>query len=335
MKQNIIDHAQFKVKAGNGGNGRASFHHDKRKIKGGPDGGDGGNGGSIFLLADTQVATLKKFAGVDRFEAPHGGHGGANNAHGRNAKDLTIKIPAGTQIKTQSDTGEWVTIADLDTHGDSICIAKGGKGGLGNNALKSSRNTTPLVGEPGEKGENKLIQLELKILADIGFVGLPNVGKSSLLSVLTAARPEIADYPFTTLSPNLGVLSIETHHDVPASKPIVIADIPGLIEDAHEGKGLGIAFLKHIERCKALVYVLSPESDLLEQYYTVYHELKAFSPTLVEKPRLIVINKAELIDNQNEIREQFQEQNLDVLFTSVYHATGLEELKKAMTELVT
>jgi GTPase len=343
MKPNLIDQATFKVKAGNGGNGRVSFRHDPKKIKGGPDGGDGGNGGSIHLVTNPQIGTLKKFAGIDRFEAPHGGHGGKANRHGKNADDITIEIPVGTFVYEQQGK-EKIEVADLSTPHQTFTIAKGGVGGRGNNALKSSRNTTPKIAEPGEKGERKLIHLELKILADVGLVGLPNVGKSSLLSVLTAARPEIANYPFTTLSPNLGVLETrnqkpETNHktghgSLVTGRSLVIADIPGLIEDAHAGKGLGIAFLKHIERCQALIYVLSPESDLLDQYYTVYHELKAFSPTMVEKSKLIVINKAELIDNQDEIREEFKQQQLDILFTSVYHSTGLEEIKKAMQALV-
>lgn len=347
MKQNLMDQAEFEVVAGRGGNGCVSFRRERGVLKGGPDGGDGGDGGSIWLVADVNLATLKKFAGKDRFEANNGGAGRSWQKTGRKAEDVEIKVPVGTQIrlkiedsrfKNNTETQEqWRELADLDKAGQRVRVARGGRGGRGNEALKSSINTTPRVAEPGEAGERFELRLELKILADIGLVGVPNVGKSSLLAVLTAAKPEIADYPFTTITPNLGVLRL-------AQDKLVIADIPGLIEDAHEGKGLGVAFLRHIERCKALVFVLAAEGqideasvgqELWQQYLAVKKELEAYGQDLAEKPAMVVVNKGDLIVNfKFFIFNFFREKGVEILIVSALTGEGLEELREKLVGLV-
>lgn len=346
MKQNLIDQAEFEVGAGYGGNGKVAFSHSWQRIKGGPGGGDGGDGGSVYLVADENMATLKYFTGRDKFKAQDGGHGGINNQHGRNAADLEIRVPVGTMV-TIGD--EQPRIVDMDTPGQRVLVAKGGKGGRGNKALAHSRNTTPMEAEPGEKGEKFKLKLELKVLADIGLVGMPNVGKSSLLTRLTKARPEIGDYPFTTISPNLGVLELRVTGDewrANARNPqletrhLVIADIPGLIEDAHEGRGLGIAFLKHIERCKGIGYIVSPLAEnskaegLWKQYVMVKDEMKEYSPALLEKPSLVVINKLDLIsEDKSAIINYFKKQGVEILLVSALTGEGVEELKQRLVEL--
>ncbi|MBU0569299.1 GTPase ObgE [Patescibacteria group bacterium] len=327
----MIDEARFKVKAGDGGNGRVSFRREKYVPKGGPDGGDGGDGGSVFIKADANLNTLRFYAGKDRFEARNGYGGGGGKEHGKDAKSIVLTVPVGTivyDIETKQQ------LIDLDKPEMQYCLAKGGKGGRGNWHFRSSTNTTPRYAESGTLGEVKKIQLKLKVLAHIGLVGFPNAGKSTLLSVLTGAKPEIANYPFTTLSPNLGVMK------TPGRDGLIIADIPGLIEGASEGKGLGTRFLKHIERCKLLVYVLYPEDDNLElqnkkfaealwkQKQKLERELKTFNPLLLKLPSLTVVNKKDLFNEKQAqaIKNFFKTKKQDVIIISAVTKENLETL---------
>lgn len=298
----MIDEASFLVKAGDGGDGRVSFRREKYVPKGGPDGGDGGKGGSIYLKTEDNLNTLRFYAGKDRFVAENGQKGGKAKRHGRNSQDIILKVPVGTMVY-EYETNK--LLIDLNQSNKSFCLVKGGQGGYGNFYFRSSTNTTPRTAEKGEKGEQKRIRLELKVLAQIGLVGLPNSGKSTLLSLLTRAKPKIANYPFTTLAPNLGVMDTSSQKD-----GLVIADIPGLIEGASLGKGLGIRFLKHIERCQLLVYLIYPEDNylnlngeiiakrLLMQKQKVKKELKTFNPELLKLPKLTVVNKIDLLSEE-------------------------------------
>ncbi len=286
----MIDFARITIKAGDGGNGRVSFRREKFVPKGGPDGGDGGKGGSVWLETDKDLNTLKPFQFQKKFSAQDGEAGGKNKRHGADGNDLVIKVPVGTVVNKE---------LDLDKEGQKICLAKGGKGGKGNWQFRSPTMTTPRIAEAGTTGEAKQLALELKLLADVGLIGLPNSGKSTLLSVLTKAKPKIADYPFTTLEPNLGVM--EGSHP----SGLVIADIPGLIEGASKGKGLGIEFLRHIERCKILVHLLDgaklltePAKSLLRDYEVVRSELSSYSTSLIEKPEIVVLNKIDVLNKQ-------------------------------------
>lgn len=293
----MIDFAKINIKAGDGGNGRVGFRREKFVPKGGPDGGDGGDGGSVYFQADKDLNTLKPFQYQKKFAAENGEAGGRAKRHGKNGEDLVIQVPVGTVIKLINSKNQWPI--DLSQAGQRACVARGGKGGRGNWQFRSSTNTTPKTAEAGTKGEEFNISLELKLLANVGLIGLPNGGKSTLLSVLTAAQPKIADYPFTTLEPNLGVLRQAQDKD-----SLVIADIPGLIEGAHEGKGLGIEFLRHVERCKVLVHVLDgakllqPSKGLLADYQTVRQELASYSKSLLEKQEIIVLNKIDLLSEK-------------------------------------
>ena len=278
----MIDFAKITVTAGNGGAGKVAWRQDKFVRKGGPDGGNGGRGGSVWLEVDPDLNTLKNFQFQKKFRAESGQMGGKAKRTGRGGEDLVIKVPVGTVVNK--------TI-DLVKPGEKICVARGGSGGRGNWVFRSPTNTTPKTAEPGGPGETKTLTLELKLLADVGLIGLPNAGKSTLLSVLTKARPKIADYPFTTLEPNLGVMD-----------DLVIADIPGLIEGASRGKGLGIEFLRHVERCRVLVHVLDGSKynvykgyDFYNDYLSVRKELGQYSPKLLAKPEIIVLNKIDLV----------------------------------------
>ena len=299
----MIDSAIFKVKAGDGGNGLVGFRQEKYVPKGGPDGGNGGDGGSVFLKTSSHLNTLSFFAGKNSFKAEDGDHGGRAKRTGKNGGDLTILVPLGTLVYEVKGKRKKLLV-DLKDPDSEICLIQGGKGGRGNWFFRSSTNTTPREAEEGEKIEEKTINLELKVLAQVGLVGLPNAGKSTLLSVLTRARPKIASYPFTTLSPNLGVM--KNGH----GKELVIADIPGLIEGASEGRGLGFKFLKHIERCRLLVFVLFPEEEMLEfskeklassiwkQMLKIKKELKSFNETLSSLPAIVILNKKDLLPKE-------------------------------------
>ena len=290
----FLDQAKIYVKAGNGGSGSASFRREKFIEFGGPDGGDGGDGGSIILVAKENLNTLIDFRYQQHFKAEKGQNGMGKKKTGRNGKDLVLNVPIGTQIFEEDNN---TLIEDLKKIDEKVIIAKGGGRGLGNVRFKSSTNRTPRKKTDGSEGESFWIWLQLKVIADIGIIGMPNAGKSSLLSVLTKAKPKIANYPFTTINPNLGVTSY-------SDKEITIADIPGLIEGAHEGVGLGDKFLRHIERCKSLIHLIDiTENDILENYLKIRKELSKYSNGLLKKKEIIVFNKIDIM-NVNEINEK-------------------------------
>lgn len=299
----MIDYAQITITAGRGGRGKVGWRQDKFVRKGGPDGGNGGAGGSVYLAVDPNLNTLKNFQFQKKFSAEPGQMGGNNRRTGRGGQDLIIKVPLGTVVKDLKSN-----IYDLVSPGQHFCVARGGRGGRGNWAFRSPALTTPKFADPGEAGETKTLTLELKLLADVGLIGLPNAGKSTLLSVLTKATPKIADYPFTTLEPNLGVMSLDTRSEILDARKknlrskiydlrsFVIADIPGLIEGASQGRGLGIEFLRHVERCRVLVHLLDATSKTIAaDYNQVRNELGQYSPKLLEKPEIIILNKIDLL----------------------------------------
>ncbi len=286
----FIDQAKITVAAGKGGDGVIAWRKEKYIPKGGPTGGNGGTGGSVIFLADPQLSTLLDFRYYRKYEADAGNPGGADNCTGRSAEDLVIKVPVGTLIKN-AETEE--ILADLVTQYEQVTIAKGGRGGLGNNFFKSPTNQAPRHKTDGKPGEEFELELELKLLADVALVGFPNAGKSTLISRISAAKPKIADYPFTTLVPNLGIVQAPEEH-----RSFVVADIPGLIEGASEGKGLGLQFLRHIERSSILLFLLDGSDTVQppeEAYEILKKELKAFSKELMKKPRMILITKADAL----------------------------------------
>lgn len=285
----FIDEAKIRVEAGNGGNGCCSFLRLKFMPEGGPDGGDGGDGGSVFLEADEGINTLVDYRYARIHQAQHGEKGHGRNASGKGGKDLILRVPVGTMVYDE-DTNE--LIADLTVNGQKECVAKGGGHGVGNARFKSSTNRSPRRTIPGQPGELRHLRLELKVLADVGLVGMPNAGKSTLIQALSAARPKIADYPFTTLYPNLGVVRVSQH------RSFVMADIPGLIEGASQGAGLGIRFLKHISRTSLLLHMVDiapPEGDPVADIQAITEELRQFSPELIAKERWLVLNKIDLL----------------------------------------
>ena len=290
----LVDEAQIEVTAGNGGNGCVGFRREKFIPMGGPDGGDGGNGGSVWLQADENLNTLVDFRHERSFKAQRGENGMGRQMYGKGGEDKVVTVPVGTVV-TNVDTDE--VIGDLTRHGDRLLVARGGKGGLGNMHFKSSVNRSPRQATPGEAGEERVLKLELKLLADVGLLGLPNAGKSTFIRAVSAATPKVADYPFTTLYPNLGVVSVEPH------RSFVIADIPGLIEGAAEGAGLGAQFLRHLQRTGLLLHLvdLAPMEGGVEgvspaeQVRAIEHELGKHDPELLAKPRWLVLNKADLM----------------------------------------
>lgn len=287
----FVDEAPIVVEAGKGGNGCMSFRREKYIPKGGPDGGDGGDGGSVFLQADDAVNTLIDYRYTRRYRAPNGGNGTSRNCTGQKGEDLILRVPVGTTA-IDIDTGE--TLGDLTEDGQRLMIAQGGFHGLGNTRYKSSTNQAPRQTKPGQEGESRNVKLELKVLADVGLLGLPNAGKSTFIRSVSAAKPKVADYPFTTLVPNLGVVSIEDH------RSFVIADIPGLIEGAADGAGLGTRFLKHLVRTQLLLHIVDmapfDESDPAERVMAISHELEQFSPGLAERDRWLVLNKLDMVE---------------------------------------
>jgi len=320
----FLDQAKIYVKAGDGGSGSASFRREKFIEFGGPDGGDGGDGGSIILLAKENLNTLIDFKYQQHFKAQRGQNGMGKKKTGRNGEDLILNVPVGTQIFEEDNN---TLIEDLKKTGEKVIIAKGGKRGLGNVRFKSSTNRVPRKKTDGSKGEGFWIWLQLKVIADIGIIGMPNSGKSSLLSILTKARPKIANYPFTTINPNLGVTSYN-------DKEITIADIPGLIEGAHEGIGLGDKFLRHIERCKSLIHLIDiTENNILENYLKIRKELSKYSNSLIKKREIIVFNKIDTIET-NLIDEKIyffkKKIKKNIYKISVVQNTGLLNLKKIL-----
>ena len=285
----FIDEAVIEVIAGSGGNGAVSFRREKYVPRGGPDGGDGGRGGSIYALADRNINTLIDYRYARIHRAGRGENGRGADQYGRGAADIVLRVPVGTVI-TEEDTGE--TVADLAEHGARALLAKGGKGGLGNLHFKSSTNRSPRQSTPGEAGEQRRLRLELKVLADVGLLGMPNAGKSTLIRAISAARPKVADYPFTTLAPHLGVVRSDENHS------FVVADIPGLIEGAAEGAGLGHRFLRHLQRTRLLFHVIDvapQDADPVAGARAIVKELKRYDENLYSKPRWLVLNKLDLI----------------------------------------
>jgi GTP-binding protein len=287
----FIDEAIIDVHAGDGGNGAASFRREKYVPRGGPDGGDGGRGGSIHLVADRNINTLIDYRYARIFRAQRGENGRGADQYGKGGEDITLRVPVGTVV-SDADSGE--ILADLSRDGARALVAKGGKGGLGNLHFKSSTNRAPRQTTPGEKGEDRRLRLELRVLADVGLLGLPNAGKSTLIRAVSAARPKVADYPFTTLQPNLGVVRTDVDHS------FVVADIPGLIEGAAEGAGLGHQFLRHLQRTRLLLHVVDlvppdPEADPVADAHAIVAELRKYDPSLADKPRWLVLNKLDLV----------------------------------------
>ena len=324
----FLDQAKIYLKAGNGGSGSASFRREKFIEFGGPDGGDGGHGGSIIFIADKNLNTLIDFRYQQHLKAEKGQDGKGKKKTGKSGKDLILKVPVGTQIFEEDNN---TLVEDLTKSGQKIIIANGGKGGLGNVRFKSSTNRAPRKKTGGSTGENFWIWLQLKVIADIGIVGMPNSGKSSLLSVLTSAKPKIANYPFTTINPNLGVASYD-------NKEITLADIPGLIEGAHEGIGLGDKFLRHIERCKNILHLIDITNDnLFENYSKVRKELFKYSNKLTKKKEIIVFNKTDMI-SEDEINEKInifnKKINKKIYIISVIKNKGLTAIKKVLISYV-
>ncbi len=289
-KMKFVDEAIIRVEAGNGGNGCVSFRREKFIPRGGPDGGDGGDGGSVYLVGDVNINTLADFRFTRRFRAEHGQPGQGRNCTGKSGSDIYIKVPLGTLVM-DADTEE--VLGDVVEEGQVLKVAQGGFHGIGNTRFKSSTNRAPRQSTPGTPGEHRRLKLELKVLADVGLLGLPNAGKSTFIRAVSAARPRVADYPFTTLHPNLGVVGIEAH------RSFVVADIPGIIEGAAEGAGLGIQFLKHVSRTRLLLHlvdVMPPDgSDPVEAVNTIARELENFSPELGAQERWLVLNKLDLV----------------------------------------
>lgn len=287
----FVDEATIRVEAGNGGDGACSFRREKFIPRGGPDGGDGGRGGSVLLVAQSGLNTLADFRFTTVFRAPHGERGGSRQCSGKAGEDLIVPVPLGTVVH-DAETGE--LIGDLTRDGDRLLVAQAGRGGLGNTHFKSSTNRAPRHIVPGSPGEHRELTLELKVLADVGLLGLPNAGKSTFVRAVSQARPKVADYPFTTLHPHLGVVRVEGH------RSFVIADIPGLIEGAAEGAGLGVRFLKHLARCRVLLHLIDlvppdPDADPVAGARTIAAELEKFSPELATRERWLVVNKIDLL----------------------------------------
>ena len=326
----FIDEAIITVHSGDGGKGCLSFRREKFIPRGGPDGGDGGKGGDIILSTTSRKRTLYQFRFQRHFKAKNGAHGQGKKKTGKNGLNLTIELPPGTLV-IDADTGH--LIKDLVDSGETFVILKGGRGGQGNTRFKTSTHRTPRFAQPGEPGETRTLKLELKLLADVGIIGLPNAGKSTLIAAISAARPKIANYPFTTLTPSLGVVQTDW------AEPFVVADIPGLIKGAHQGTGLGIKFLRHIERTRILVHLIDVSSidpdDPLQEYQTINQELVMYDEKLVQKPQIVVLNKLDL-PGVRKAAEIFQSAVKDkkVAFISALTGQGLEQLKSQIVQLL-
>ncbi|MEO1236979.1 MAG: GTPase ObgE [Planctomycetota bacterium] len=331
----IVDTAHIEVRSGRGGDGCVSFLRMKYVPKGGPNGGDGGDGGSVILVADPEVETLLDFAGRHHWRAQAGEAGRGKSQHGKDAEDLEVRLPPGTLVY-HAETGG--LIVDLDERGKRFVVAEGGKGGYGNERFKTPTNQSPREATPGGEAVELPLRLELKLIADAGLVGKPNAGKSTLLSVLSAAEPKIADYPFTTLVPQLGIAELPSRNNDGYGRRLVLADIPGLIEKASEGAGLGTRFLRHIERTRVLIHVLEPEpadgSDPIENYRVIRRELEAHSPALAAKRELVALSKMDLLGGLEDhavAREMVSEAlGRPVVVFSAATSSGLDELLEAV-----
>jgi GTP-binding protein len=323
-----VDTADILVCGGSGGNGVVSFHHEKFIPLGGPDGGDGGKGGSVYLVADRSVNTLKQFKRQRQFKAASGKDGGKQKKHGAKGDDLIIKVPLGTTVVLNKEEQE-VLLADLSQQGQKVLVAKGGRGGLGNVHFATSINQAPKTATKGMPGEEHRLVLDLKLIADVGVIGYPNAGKSTLLTALSKARPKIADYPFTTIEPALGVVEV-------GMKTFVLAEIPGLVDGAHLGRGLGHEFLRHAERTKILLHLIDGSSPtVIDNMNNLNRELALYKPEMAQKPQLVAVNKVDLPDVQArlpDIRRLFKSLGIKVFFISAVTGQGLSEL---MPEIMT
>lgn len=320
----FIDEAKIYVKSGEGGRGCVSFRREKYVPRGGPNGGDGGDGGDVYIIANENMASLLDHRYRQHYRAKRGEHGKGKDMHGKNGEDLYVPVPPGTIVR-DFDTGD--VIGDLTKNAETLLVARGGRGGKGNARFVTSTNQAPRNAEPGGEPEERTLLLELKLLADVGIIGFPNAGKSTLISRISAARPKVADYPFTTLVPNLGVVSYVD------GKTFVVADIPGIIEGAHEGAGLGLQFLRHVERTKLLVHVLdlSPMTgrDPIDDFETLNLELRSYSPELYEKPQIVAPNKIDITESREkleEIRGYFEKRGIPIFPISGATGEGLKEL---------
>ncbi len=328
----FIDFARIYLKAGKGGDGAVAWRREKFEPSGGPFGGDGGDGGSIILQTDEGIRTLMDFRYRRSYKGENGENGGTKKQFGKYGEDIILKVPVGTLVKDEETEG---IIIDLKEPGQTYTVVKGGRGGRGNARFATATRQAPSFAEPGKEGDERGIILELKLLADVGLIGFPNVGKSTILSTISSAKPKIANYHFTTLKPNLGVVKVEE------GKSFVIADIPGLIEGAHEGIGLGHEFLRHIERTSVLVHVLDISGyegrDPIEDFHTINQELFQYNEKLKEKPQIIVANKMDIPgaeENLKRVREEFEPKGYEVLELSAATLQGLEELKYKMWDIV-
>ena len=333
----FLDEAIIDVSGGNGGHGCVSYRREKYVARGGPDGGDGGHGASIYLIANANTDTLSNFASKKFYKAQVGQAGAGQRRTGKSGDDLYLKVPPGTLIKDDSGSGQ--IIGDLMHHGDQVLVVRGGRGGYGNSHFKSSTRQTPDFAEKGEPAEKKKIQLELKLVADVGIIGYPSVGKSTLISVISNAKPKIADYEFTTLVPNLGVVEV-------SDRSYIVCDVPGLIEGASDGKGLGHQFLKHIERCGILVHILDVQralhtgeldiDQLVTDYKAIRRELEKFSPSLMERDELVVLNKIDLAPDKVDETVSYLTGKGIIIFGTISNATteGVEDLKTRLLPIV-
>lgn len=322
---NFVDYVKIFARSGHGGAGSAHFRREKFVAFGGPDGGDGGRGGSIVLQGDRQYWTLIHLKYRRHQFAEDGGNGSGARSTGKDAKDIVIPVPLGT-VARNADTGE--IVGEVTEQGERLVLLKGGRGGLGNWHFRSATNQTPRYAQPGEEGAEGAFILELKVLADVGLVGFPNAGKSTLLSVVSAARPKIADYAFTTLEPNLGIVEVHDH------KSFVMADIPGIIEGAHEGRGLGTRFLRHIERNSVLLFMIPADSDDVRRDYGILlGELTQYNPELLDKERLLAITKCDLLDEEliDQMRSQLPE-GIPTVFISSVSGLNIRQLKEMLWE---
>jgi len=317
---NFVDYVKIYCKSGNGGRGSVHFRREKYIPKGGPDGGDGGKGGDIILHGNSNMWTLLHLRYTRHLKAENGENGSGQRSSGAAGKDIIIEVPLGT-IAKDPETGE--VLAEITEHEQSIILLPGGRGGLGNDHFKNSTNQSPQYAQPGEDGLEASVIFELKILADVGLVGFPNAGKSTLLSVVSAAKPEIADYPFTTLVPNLGIVAYRDQQS------FVMADIPGIIEGAHEGKGLGLRFLRHIERNSILLFLVPADSDdIVNEYGILLNELSKYNPELLDKQRILAVSKSDMLDNElmEEIAATLPD-NIETIFISSVANIGVMKLK--------
>lgn len=320
---NFVDYVKIHCKSGNGGGGSTHYRRERYVPLGGPDGGDGGRGGHVIVRGNAQLWTLLHLKYQKHIKAGHGAHGSGNLKTGAQGKDVYVEVPIGT-IARDEETGEF--LFEISEDGQEEILMPGGRGGLGNNHFKSSTNQSPQYAQPGEPGLEGWRILELKVLADVGLVGFPNAGKSTLLSVLSAAKPEIADYPFTTLRPNLGMVEYRDHQS------FVMADIPGIIEGAHEGKGIGHRFLRHIERNSLLLFMIPADSDDIQKEYAILlNELEQYNPELVDKKRILAITKSDMLDDiMIEQMKEFLPDGIQTLFISSVAQKGLTELKDVL-----